>query len=41
MYADYQVLISASEDKLQISAHHLRIIAEKQNLKISASKTKQ
>jgi hypothetical protein len=38
--ADDQVLITKSEDELQMAAHRLNDIFKKCNLKISTSKTK-
>ncbi|KAJ4437668.1 hypothetical protein ANN_17813 [Periplaneta americana] len=40
LYADHQVLFATNEDELQYSMHHLNIIAQNCNMKISPNKTK-
>jgi hypothetical protein len=40
LYADNQILMATSEDELQTMAYPLNLIARKQKMKISNSKTK-
>ena len=40
LYADDQILMATSENELQITAHHLNIIARKYKMTISSTKTK-
>ena len=40
LYADDQILMATSEDELQTVTYHLNLIARKQKMTISSSKTK-
>jgi len=40
LYADDQILMATSEDKLQIMAYHLNLIAREYGMTISSIKTK-